>query len=158
MKKIFMMLLAVLFTASLFAEKKSTGLTDSDVKNFIKNSTAISNEFDSAKININKKLSSKQKKAAEGILQKYGIEAPALEKYKMINSCIAVVTAEMQMKSQQETMSPEQKEIMEKSGADPLFLLKININSEDYEIVKANLSGVMDALSKFSEDAKTSAQ
>ena len=157
MKKIFVMIATLLFTASLFAEPKTTGITDSDVKNFIKNSNAISKEFEEAGIKADKKMSSKQKKAAEVILQKYGIEAPAVEKYKMINNCLAAIVAEMQWESQ--PGSDEEKAIMEKAGLTPFALLKLSTNSKDYEVVKANALGVIEAMKNITgQDVMAPAQ
>ena len=102
-------------------------------------------------------MSSKQKKAAEVILQKYGIEAPAVEKYKMINNCLAAIVAEMQWESQ--PGSDEEKAMMEKTGLTPFALLKLSTNSKDYEVVKANALGVIEAMKNITgQDVMAPAQ
>lgn len=153
MKKLITVMAAMLLTAVLFAQNaKSTGLTDSDVKNWTKNCVAIDNEF--AKKGLDREgndMSAKDLAVAESILQKYGISGPkSVEKYAMILQSAAVVKAESELDA-------EAKAMIKMLGIDPLAELKKNLNAADYKIVAANAKAVTKAVDSLQSNVALAA-
>lgn len=149
-KKWFAALAAFFLMALVFAEPKSTGLTDSDVKNWAKNLNAIDRELSAAGVSSDgvTNASKKQKAQAEQILQKYGISAPnSIEKYAMINQCATIVMAESG--AGMEGLDAQSMAMMKSMGIDPFAQLKANINSKDYKVVLANAKMVTNAMNGF---------
>ena len=150
MKKISGIMLAVMCCALMFAEPKSSGLTDSDVKNWAKNLSTIQKEFDKAGLNSEEIATAGKKDyaKAEAILQKSGISAPdSVEKYAMINQCSTLLVAEEEMGS----ADSKSMAMMKAMGLDPLAQLKETVNSKDYQIVKANKKAVISAVKGYSD-------
>ena len=150
MKKIFILIAAFTVSISVFAQNaKSTGLSDSDVKNWIKNSSAIENALDELDIDVDDidLLSAKDRASVESILRKYGISAPkSLEKYMKIIRCSTVLFIESQMDSATLKM-------MESMGIDSFNGMKSEINSKDYAVVAANSSGVLNVFAALGDES-----
>jgi len=146
MKKIFLALISLIMTFSLFAQNvKSVGLSDSDVKNWAKNSVSIQKEFEKIGIDTNDSftVAVSEKQKAESILQKYGISNPnSIEKYSMILQCAAILKAESELDEQSKAM-------MKLMKVDPLGDLKKNINSKDYNVVASNSKTVLKAVDEL---------
>ena len=148
MKKIFSLVVSLLMVFSLYAQNvKSVGLTDSDVKNWAKNSVSIQKEFE--KIGIDTKdsftVATNEKQKAESILQKYGISSPnSIEKYSIILQSAVILKAESELDEQSKAM-------MKLMKVDPLGDLKKNINSKDYNVVASNSKAVLKAFSDLDE-------
>ncbi|MBQ7159114.1 MAG: hypothetical protein IJS09_06810 [Treponema sp.] len=151
-KKTIGMILALFLAVFVYAEPKSTGLTDSDVKNWAKNLNAIEKELDDAGLSSDGivQASKKQRAAAEKILQKYGISAPnSIEKYAMINQCGTVLMAESG--SGMDGVDANSLAMMKSMGIDPFAQLKANISSKDYKVVQANEKAVLKAMNGFAD-------
>lgn len=140
-KKMIAVLLCLSMGMVLFAEPKSTGLTDSDVKNWAKNLNSIAGElskmdvWDGETINA----SAKQKNDVVKVLQKYGISgANCIDKFGMISKSAVVVIAESEIDAQSAAL-------LKSMGMDPFAELKKDVNSKDYAVVKANSKAVVKA-------------
>lgn len=133
MKKI-ISILSILFTVSvLFAEPKSTGLTDSDVSNFVKNYTEICQSMEA--------VTSESK--ADSILSKYGISGPGrMEKYQTLAYGTAAVVAEQEIDA-------ESAALLKSLGMDPLAQFTSNINSKDFALIKKYSKQLVAASNKF---------
>ena len=148
MKKFFLLLVSLTMVFSLYAQNaKSVGLSDSDVKNWAKNSVSIQKEFE--KIGIDTKdsftVATNEKQTAESILQKYGISSPnSIEKYSIILQSAVILKAESELDEQSKAM-------MKLMKVDPLGDLKKNINSKDYNVVASNSKAVLKAFSDLDE-------
>ena len=150
MKKIICISVVLLLSFAVFAEPKSTGLTDKDVKNWAKNQNAIQAEFDDAGLNSEEIVAAtkKQKVLAETILKKYGISEPnVIEKYAMISSCAALLMAENGMGG----LDAASLAMMRSFGIDPLQQIKANINSQDLKVVRSNSTLVLQAADDYAE-------
>ena len=97
-------------TASLIAqETPSTGLTDADVKAYIKNYTAIEKEFeeldyDFSEENIPALTLEKAYDTIDAILKKYGISGPKrYEKMLAIHQCFTVEYYDSELMNNPET-------------------------------------------------------
>ncbi len=150
MKKIICITVVLTLAFALFAEPKSAGLTDSDVKNWAKNQSAIQAEFE--KIGLNDEeiqyATKKQKTQAETILQKNGISGPnIIEKYAMITQCAALLMAENGMGG----LDAASLAMMRSFGIDPLQQIKANINSQDLKVVRANSNLVLQAANDYAD-------
>lgn len=133
--------LLVLFASSMFAEPASTGITDSDVKNWAKNLNPIVNELNKLGLwnddSIN--ATAKQKSSADAVLNKYGISGSnCIEKFGMISGCAVVLVSASELDAQSIA-------ILKAMGMDPLEELKKNVNSKDYAVVEANSKAVVKA-------------
>ena len=140
-KKIVIVGVFMALTASLFAEPASTGLTDSDVKNWAKNLNTIVKELQALGVWTNDSInaSAKQKNAVDAVLQKNGISgANCIDKFGMISSCAAVVIAASELDAQSAAL-------LKAMGMDPMAELKKNCNSKDYAVVEANSKAVIKA-------------
>ena len=142
-KKLIAVLLCLSMGMVLFAEPKSTGVTDSDVKNWAKNLNSIAGElskmgvWDGDSIDV----SAKQKNDVVKVLQKYGISGSnCIEKFGMISKSAVVVLAESEIDAQSAAL-------LQSMGMDPFAELKKDINSKDYAVVKANSKAVANAWS-----------
>ena len=141
LKKLVIAGVLMIFAATLFAEPASTGVTDSDVKNWAKNLNSIVKELDSLGVwtgdSIN--VSAKQKASVDGVLNKYGISGSnCIEKFGMITSSAVVVVAA-------NDLDPQSAALLQALGMDPMAELKKNINSKDYAVVEANSKAVVKA-------------
>ncbi|MBP5752491.1 MAG: hypothetical protein J6W60_06505 [Treponema sp.] len=157
-KKMIAVLLCLSMGMVLFAEPKSTGVTDSDVKNWAKNLNSIAGElskmdvWDGETINA----SAKQKNDVVKVLQKYGISGSnCIEKFSMISKSASVVIAESEIDEQSAAL-------LKKMGMDPFAELKKDINSKDYAVVKSNSKAVVKAwenldLSSFTAEVEEEA-
>ena len=133
--------LLVLFASSMFAEPASTGITDSDVKNWAKNLNPIVNELNKLGLwnddSIN--ATAKQKSSADAVLNKYGISGSnCIEKFGMISGCAVVLVSASELDAQSIA-------ILKAMGMDPMEELKKNVNSKDYAVVEANSKAVVKA-------------
>ena len=125
MKSVFkkLVLFTVCFSLAvvLFAEPKSTGITDSDAKNYAKNFNTIQKELDKLGITVDDSginVSAKQKADVDKILQKNGISGSnCIEKFGMISACVAVLVAESELDA-------ESAALLKSFGMDPLAELK----------------------------------
>ena len=140
-KKILIAFVCIGIAASLFAEPASTGVTDSDVKNYAKNINSIAKELNALGVWTNDSINAtaKQKNSVDGILNKYGISGSnCIEKFGMITSCAVVLVAESELDVESATL-------LKSMGMDPMAELKKNVNSKDYAVVAANSKAVVKA-------------
>ena len=140
-KKIVIVFVCIGIAASLFAEPASTGVTDSDVKNYAKNINSIAKELNALGVWSNDSINAtaKQKNSVDGILNKYGISGSnCIEKFSMITSCAVVLVAESELDA-------ESAALLKSMGMDPMAELKKNVNSKDYAVVAANSKAVVKA-------------
>lgn len=141
MKKIVALVISLFLAVSLFAQSvPSTGLTDKDVKNFIKNYPTFEKEAEKIDINESDLALLATYGEIELILEKIGISGPnRAEKLSMIGYCAAVCAIEQKMDA--ETLA-----LMKAMGLeDPAASIRVLINEKDYEVVKKNYA----ALAKF---------
>ena len=141
LKRFFVFLMCFSLTASLFAEPASTGVTDSDVKNWAKNLNSIVKELQTLGVwtgdSINATVSQKNK--VDSVLNKYGISGSnCMDKFGMITSCAVVVVAA-------DGLDEQSAAILKAMGMDPMAELKKNCNSKDYAVVEANSKAVVNA-------------
>ena len=140
-KKIVFASLFIALTTSLFAEPASTGITDSDVKNWAKNLNPMVKELQALGVWTNDSINAtaKQKANVDDVLHKYGISGSnCIDKFGMITSCAVVVIAA-------NDIDPESAALLKAFGMDPLADLKKNCNSKDYAVVEANSKAVVNA-------------
>ena len=140
-KKIVTVGFLLVLASSVFAEPASTGVTDSDVKNWAKNLNSITKELQALGVwnddSIN--ATAKQKATVDGVLNKYGISGSnCIEKFGMITSCAVVVVAA-------NDLDPQSAAVLKAMGMDPMAELKKNVNSRDYAVVEANSKAVVKA-------------
>lgn len=141
-KRLSVFAILISFVSFLFAEPASTGITDSDVKNWAKNLNSIQKELDALGVMSNNSINAtaKQKASVDKILQKYGISGGnCIEKFGMISACSAIVVSESQLDA-------ESAALLKSFGMDPLAELKKNVNSKDYALVMANSKAVVKAV------------
>ena len=149
MKKFFTFCLLAVFSAALFAQNaKSTGVTDSDVKNWAKNLPTIVKEFD--KIGVDPADSYleaiAEKEKVENVLQKNGISGPdRIAKFETIVRSAAILKIEAEL-------DEDSKEMMKLMNMDPTAELKKNINQKDYDVVAANSKAVIKAMDALDDD------
>ena len=141
LKRFFVFLMCFSLAASLFAEPASTGLTDSDVKNWAKNLNSIVKEMNALGVwtgdSIN--ATAKQKSNVDAVLNKYGISGSnCIDKFGMITTCAIVVVAANDLDAQSAAL-------LQAMGMDPLAELKKNCNSKDLTVVEANSKAVAKA-------------
>lgn len=141
LKRFIIFLMCFSLVASLFAEPASTGVTDSDVKNWAKNLNSIVKELQTLGVwtgdSINATVSQKNK--VDGVLNKYGISGSnCMDKFGMITSCAVVVVAA-------DGLDEQSAAILKAMGMDPMAELKKNCNSKDYAVVEANSKAVVNA-------------
>ena len=156
-KKIVFASLFISLTASLFAEPASTGLTDSDVKNWAKNLNPMVKELQALGVWTDETINAtaKQKNAVDAVLQKNGISgANCIDKFGMISSCAVVVIAASELDAQSAAL-------LKAMGMDPMAEFKKNVNSKDYAVVEANSKAVIKAYNNLDtssfDDADASA-
>ena len=140
-KKIVIVGVFMALTASLFAEPASTGLTDSDVKNWAKNLNPMVKELQALGVWTDETINAtaKQKNAVDAVLQKNGISgANCIDKFGMISSCAVVVIAASELDAQSAAL-------LKAMGMDPMAEFKKNVNSKDYAVVEANSKAVIKA-------------
>lgn len=140
-KKIVFASLFIALTVSLFAEPASTGITDSDVKNWAKNLNPMVKELQTLGVWTNDSINAtaKQKANVDDVLHKYGISGTnCIEKFGMITSCAIVIIAA-------NDIDPESAALLKALGMDPMVELKKNCNSKDYAVVEANSKAVVNA-------------
>ena len=140
-RKLVVLIVCMGLAVSLFAEPASTGVTDSDVKNYAKNINSIAKELNAlgAWTNDSINATAKQKNSVDAVLNKYGISGSnCIEKFSMITSCAVVLVAESELDAQSAAL-------LQAMGMDPMAELKKNINSKDYNVVKANSAAVVKA-------------
>lgn len=140
-KRITAILMCAVLVSALFAEPASTGITDSDVKNWAKNLNSIVKELQTVGVwsgdSIN--ATAKQKTTVDGILNKYGISGSnCIDKFGMITTCAIVVVAASELDAQSAAL-------LKAMGMDPMAELKKNCNSKDYAVVEANSKAVAKA-------------
>ncbi len=157
LKRFVIFLMCFSLTASLFAEPASTGLTDSDVKNWAKNLNTIVKELQALGVWTDETINAtvKQKNAVDAVLQKNGISgANCIDKFGMISSCAVVVIAASELDAQSAAL-------LKAMGMDPMAELKKNVNSKDYAVVEANSKAVIKAYNNLDtssyDDASASA-
>ena len=141
LKKISTILMCAVLVSVLFAEPASTGITDSDVKNWAKNLNPMVKELQALGVWTNDSINAtaKQKANVDDVLHKYGISGSnCIDKFGMITSCAVVVIAA-------NDIDPESAALLKAFGMDPLADLKKNCNSKDYAVVEANSKAVVNA-------------
>lgn len=157
LKRFVIFLMCFSLAASLFAEPASTGLTDSDVKNWAKNLNSIVKEMNALGVwtgdSIN--ATAKQKSNVDAVLNKYGISGSnCIDKFGMITTCAIVVVAANDLDAQSAAL-------LQAMGMDPFAELKKNCNSKDLAVVEANSKAVAKAYNNLDtssfEDASASA-
>jgi len=147
MKKLFCLLLSACMFLGLFAQSvKSTGLTDSDVKNFAKNLPKIEAELNKLEIQFAGDVGfsdiAAYEKAAD-ILLKFGVSGDnACEKINMICLCYGVATIDKTMAD----LDAESKAILQALGQDPAAQYRALINDKDFKIVEKNYDALAKAL------------
>jgi hypothetical protein len=149
-KKLTVFLFALSLAALVFAEPKSTGLTSSDIKNWAKNVNSIHASFADLGLYEEEITSAtkEQKVQAEAVLLKNGISGPnSIEKYAMLTQCATLLMAEDEMGG----ADAQSLALLKSMGMDPLAELRKNVNSKDYEAVKANSSLVLNAMKGIDE-------
>lgn len=150
MKKFVVLITSLFLTLGLFAQNApSTGLTDKDVKNFIKNYPAFVKEVDRLDANQSDLSVLATYGEIELILEKVGLSGPnRADKLAMIGYSLAVCAIEQEMDA--ETLA-----MMKAFGmADPAASIRPYVNEKDYKIVKNNyaaLAKVLDIESDFNE-------
>ena len=125
-KKLVTVTVCLALAMSLFAEPASTGITDSDVKNYAKNINSIAKELNAlgAWSNNSINATAKQKISVDAVLNKYGISGSnCIEKFSMITSCAVVLVAESEIDAQTAAL-------LKAMGKDPTAELKKNTNWE----------------------------
>ena len=137
----------------LFAEPASTGLTDSDVKNWAKNLNSIVKDLNSigawSEESIN--VTAKQKNAVDSVLNKYGISGTnCIEKFAMITGSAVVIVAESELDAQSAAL-------LKSLGVDPMAEIRKNVNSKDFAIVQANSKAVVKAYNNLDTSSIDSA-
>ena len=140
-RKLVTLIVCMGLAVSLFAEPASTGITDSDVKNYAKNINSITKELNAlgAWTNDSINATAKQKNSVDAVLNKYGISGSnCIEKFSMITSCAVVLVAESELDAQSAAL-------LQSLGMDPMAEIKKNVNSKDYNVVKANSAAVIKA-------------
>ena len=140
-KRIVTVFMCAVFVSALFAEPASTGLTDSDVKNWAKNLNSIVKDLQNLGVwsgdSINASVSQKNK--VDAVLNKYGISGSnCIDKFGMITTCAIVVVAASELDAQSAAL-------LKAMGMDPMAELKKNCNSKDYAVVEANSKAVAKA-------------
>lgn len=143
MKKIFAVLAVFAISLCVFAQNvKSTGITDSDVKNWAKNCVSIKKEFEKLGVDDDASIyaAMNEKEKVESILQKNGISGPNnIDKYVVIVRSAAIVKAESEI-------DEESKALMQMMKIDPIGDLKKDINEKDYKVVSSNSKAVIKAI------------
>lgn len=139
MKKLFCVLFSVFMCFGLFAQNaKSTGLTDSDVKNFAKNLPSIQAEFDKLDVQLAGDVGLSDKRAygkAAGILNKFGISGDnCVEKMNMICLCFSVATLDKELAD----LDEESKAMLKSMGQDPAAQYRALTNASDFKVVEKN--------------------
>lgn len=142
MKRIIALFISLFITVSLFAQGvPSTGLTDKDVKNFIKNYPTFVKETEKFDVDESDLAVLAEYGEVELLLEKIGISGPnRAEKLSMIGYCIAVCAVDQEMDA--ETLA-----MMKSLGLeDPAASIRSFVNEKDYEVVKKNYSALAKAL------------
>lgn len=146
MKNCIRLFFLLFFVAGLYAQNAgSTGLTDSDVKNWAKNYESIQKEFKKIGVDADDaaSISAKKKSQVDAILQKNGISGSnCIEKLAMIQQCATLLMAEEELDEQSRTL-------MKSMGIDPLAQLKANVSAKDYVIVAANSKAVLETMGEI---------
>ena len=147
-KKIAAIFMCAAMVSALFAEPASTGISDSDVKNWAKNLNPIVKELQTLGVwdgdSIN--ATAGQKSKVDAVLNKYGISgANCMDKFGMITSCAIVVIAA-------DGLDAQSAALLKSMGMDPLAELKKNVNSKDLTIVEANSKAVVNAYNNLDTD------
>jgi len=147
MKKIVCVLLSVFIFFGLFAQSiPSTGLTDSDVKNFAKNLTKIQAELDKIDVQISGDAGLSDLDSiieAVEILERFGVSGEnACEKINMICFCYYVITIDKTM----DELDEESKALLKSLGQDPAATYRALINDKDCKIVEKNYDAVLKAI------------
>lgn len=143
MKKIFVLFAIFAISFCAFAQDvKSTGITDSDVKNWAKNCVSIKKEVEKLGVDDDASIYAavNEKEKLENILQKYGISGPNnIDKYVVIVKSATIVKAESEI-------DEESKALMQMMKIDPIGDLKKDINEKDYKVVSSNSKAVIKAI------------
>jgi len=146
MKNCIRLFFLFVFAVGLYAQNAgSTGLTDSDVKNWARNYESIQKEFKKIGLDADDaaSISAKKKPQVDAILQKNGISGSnCIEKLAMIQQCAALLMAE-------EELDEQSKAMMKSMGIDPLAQLKTNVSAKDYVIVAANSKAVLERVGEI---------
>lgn len=142
MKKIVSLIVSLFLTVSLFAQgAASTGLTDKDVKNFIKNYPTFVKETEKFDIDESDLAALAAYGEVELLLEKIGISGPnRAEKLSMIGYCTVVCAIDQEMDA--ETLA-----MMKAIGLeDPAAAIRPLINEKDYEVVRKNYAALAKVL------------
>lgn len=142
MKKFVALIVSLFLTVSMFAQGvPSTGLTDKDVKNFIKNYPTFVKETEKFDVDESDLAALAAYGEVELLLEKIGISGPnRIEKLSMLGYCVAVCAIDQKMDA--ETLA-----MMKALGLeDPAASIRSLINDKDYEVVKKNYAALAKAL------------
>ena len=142
-KKLILFASLIVASAAFAQNAKSTGVTDADVKSWIKEQKQIESDLNAAGLSRDDiaGASAQDKAKAETILQKHGISAPnSIEKYAMINQCASLVLAENGFGS---GIDPNTMAMLKKMNVDPFAELKANTNQKDCKVVKGNEKAIV---------------
>ncbi len=136
----------LMMSLGLFAQVKSTGLTDNDVKNFIKNYQKIEKDLERIGLEVDSSAFETwmEYEEVESILEKNGISGPnRCYKVVMIVMCTSVAVGEEEMGA----MDAETMEMLKSMGMeDPLAMMRAQINDADYKIVKKYVKAITEVL------------
>ena len=138
MKKLKALLAVLAISLCVFAQAKSTGLSDSDIKMFCRNFTSIYTELEKIGINLedtNTFMNNEVNKAnATKVLNKNGISGKnAYDKIEAIAFCYAVETYDLTIENDPKTAA-----LMKNLKIDPVAEVRTQINEKDAEIVHNN--------------------
>ena len=138
MKKLLTFLVVITMTLSAFAQAKSTGLSDSDVKMFCKNFSSIYTELEKIGINLEDTSTfinnDANTKSANKVLNKNGISGKnAYNKVEAIAYGYAVETYDLTLQK-----DPKTALLMKKLNVDPVAEIRPLINEKDAEVVHNN--------------------
>ena len=145
-KKLILFASLIVASAAFAQNAKSTGVTDADVKSWIKEQKQIETDLNEAGLSRDgiAEASAQEKAKAETILQKHGISAPnSVNKYAMINQCATLVLAENGFGS---GIDPNTMAMLKKMNVDPFAELKANTNQKDCKVVKGNEKAIVNLM------------
>ena len=142
MKKLLTFLVIATITLSAFAQAKSTGLSDSDVKMFCKNFNSIYLELEKIGINLEDTNTfinnDANTKSANKVLNKNGITGKnAYNKVEAIAYSYAIETYELNLEK-----DPKAALLAKKLNIDPFAEIRPLVNEEDAKVVHNNYDAI----------------
>lgn len=145
-------LILLLFSGvAITQEAVTSGLTDADVKAFIKNYNSIQSELNSIGLDfedLGYSQSTSSNTVIETFLGKYGLSGPnRVNKLNAISLCYGYLLAEQELNKDPMTAA-----MMKQNGIDPLASMRGMVNKKDCDVVSKNLSGLATVFA-YSEDS-----